>query len=290
VARAALVNFSFPKAPHSRVVVVSASYDSSPNKTIEVILKALEGLEALALDPPPSVRLIAHSESALTYEIRYWFHSYEEYRQLESDILRSVWYRFRRNHIDVPYPVRDVRLRRQPPEARAEPPQQRLLQALGRVDVFRAVGEAGRAVAARAFRSECYAAGEVVIREGSPGESFFIVDHGEAAVFKGVSGAEVARLREGDYFGEMSLLTGEARAATIRAVTDVDVFTIDKAGFREILAASPGVEAEVSRTLAERQRALDAAARDYTAQGEPSRSTQELNQRILLRIRAYFGL
>ena len=101
---------------------------------------------------------------------------------------------------------------------------------------------------------------------------------------------ELARLMEGQFFGEMALLTGEPRAATVVAASDVDVFVLDKNGFQDIIAANPAIAVDMSGILAERREALSQAAEDVTHRFDVRGNPAELKQRILDRIRSYFGV
>jgi CRP-like cAMP-binding protein len=90
----------------------------------------------------------------------------------------------------------------------------------------------------------------------------------------------------------MAMLTGQERTATVVAVTDVDVLMIDKAGFQDILAANPDVAVDISALLATRRAALsDAEAGHATrVRRDPEEEDADLSQKMLHRIRSYFGL
>jgi CRP-like cAMP-binding protein len=139
-----------------------------------------------------------------------------------------------------------------------------------------------------------YAAGERIIEEGSAGDSLFLVDRGELRVLRRMGGAprEIARIGAGECFGEMAMLTGQQRTATVVASTDVDVFMIDKAGFQDILAGNPDVAVDISALLAQRRAALHEAEADLTTKIHAGVEAEDgdLSQRILDRIRGYFGL
>jgi small-conductance mechanosensitive channel/CRP-like cAMP-binding protein len=291
VARHAVLNYSHPRAAHSRTIAIGVNYHTPPNRVIGVLRKVLEQV-GLPADPPSSVRIVGYHESAIHYEIRYYFAGYEEYRRFESELYRLIWYHFRRHGIEIPFPVRDVFLHRAAPAVQSrETPAERLERALRTVDLFRPLSdEELRSVMARS-RPLHYAAGERVIEEGSPGDSFFIIDQGQVMVSKRMGGAdrEIARLMEGQFFGEMALLTGERRSATIEAATDVDLFMIDKPAFQDILAANPTIAVDISTLLSERRDALTHAQDDLTAP-LPAPGPGELKNDILGRIRAYFGL
>jgi small-conductance mechanosensitive channel/CRP-like cAMP-binding protein len=291
VARHAVLNYSHPRAPHSRVIGIGVNYHTPPNRVISVLRKVLDQV-GLPVEPPSTVRVVGYHESAIHYEVRYYFGGYEDYRRLESELYRLIWYHFRRHGIEIPFPVRDVFLHRAAPAVQSrETPAERLERALRTVDLFRPLSDDElRRVMARS-RPLHYAAGERVIEEGSPGDSFFIIDQGQVLVSKRMGGAnrEIARLMEGQFFGEMALLTGERRSATIEAATDVDLFMIDKPAFQDILAANPTIAVDISTLLSERREALTQAEDDLTAPLLTS-GAGELKNDILGRIRAYFGL
>src|SRR5581483_6816672 len=96
---------------------------------------------------------------------------------------------------------------------------------------------------------------EKIIEQEAEGNSMFILAQGAAAVYVQRNGeaAQVATLRDGDYFGEMSLLTGEKRSATIVATTDCDVLEIEKPVFAELLQKNPALLQSLSEMLAQRR-------------------------------------
>ncbi len=293
VSRKAILNFSVPRTPHSRIIVLGVSLQTPPNKVLKVLAEVVRQAPGTAPEPPARVRVLRYGESSLDYEIRYFVEKYDDYRRVEGEILRLVWYHFRRLGIEVPYPVRDVFLH--PVEASArepETPSKRLARALRSIDLFQPLSDEELRNAVEAFRHLHYAAGERVIQEGDEGDSFFVIDSGESQVLKSIGGVDrpIARLAEGQFFGEMALLTGERRSASVVALSDVDLFSLDKSGFHAILVANPAIAEEISTILAERREALSQAEGDVTARFGPAESPVDLKRRILDRIRSYFGL
>ncbi len=293
VARRQVLNFSLPALPHSRVITLGVGYATPPNRVLAVLNEALRQVPGAPDEPRPNVRLIGFGESAVQYEVRYFFHAYEDWRRLESDALRLIWYHFRRSGIDVPFPIRTVYLHQAEPRGEQERPQERVERALRMADVFRPLSDEQRRAAAAAFRAQHYSAGERILAEGDPGDSLFLIDRGEVEVTKqlGSAARPLARLMEGQLFGEMALLTGEARAATVTALGDVDLFVLDKAGFERVLASNPSVAVDISAVLALRRDALSQAADEAAPRVDPADDAMgERKQRILERIRSYFGL
>jgi CRP-like cAMP-binding protein len=230
----------------------------------------------------------------MRYEIRYFFGSYEDYRVIEGDIYRLLWYHLRRAGIEFALPISTVHVLPPPMAARAEDAADRLLPALRGIDLFHPLTDEELRTVAGRLRPLHYAAGEKIIEEGSAGDSFFLIDRGEVRVLRRLGGTprEIARLGEGECFGEMAMLTGQQRTATVVANTDVDVFMLDKAGFQDILAGNPDVAVDISALLARRRAELSDAEADLTTRIRQGAMAEDgdLSQRILDRIRSYFGL
>ena len=108
---------------------------------------------------------------------------------------------------------------------------------------------------------ERFEAGELVARQGDPGDRFFLVTRGQLEVLLEQNGREhrVNTLNEGDFFGEMALLGDGVRAATVRTTTPADVYSLSRADLRELMDREPAIRTELTDTIAERRRALEAA-------------------------------
>jgi putative ABC transport system ATP-binding protein len=112
----------------------------------------------------------------------------------------------------------------------------RICEFLRAVDLFRALTPTQLTDVAEKMSKRQYAAGETIIREGEPGEEFFLISDGEVDVIRAEH--EVARLGRGDFFGEVALISGEPRNATICATEPLDTFVLGKADFQSALDAS----------------------------------------------------
>jgi CRP-like cAMP-binding protein len=102
--------------------------------------------------------------------------------------------------------------------------------------------------------------GEVIIREGDPGYEMYFIESGRVRVVRG-SGTNAIILAEmgaGDLFGEMALLTGKPRSATVTALSDLDLWSMPQADFDDLVAAHPNLGLALSRLLSDRLRDTDA--------------------------------
>ena len=105
-----------------------------------------------------------------------------------------------------------------------------------------------------------YRAGEVIVREGETGDSMYVIQSGQAEVIRNKDGREVrlALLGEKDIFGEMAIFQKETRSATVRALTDVRVLTVDKRIFLRRVHEDPSFVFPILQKMSQRVRELDA--------------------------------
>ena len=109
---------------------------------------------------------------------------------------------------------------------------------------------------------ERFSAGEEVVIQGEPGDKLYIVNHGQLEVVVSDERRErpVNTLHEGDYFGEMALLTDEPRAATVRATVPSELYSLARPAFEWLAQSEPDVRRRVAATVAGRRSALATAA------------------------------
>ena len=101
--------------------------------------------------------------------------------------------------------------------------------------------------------AENYNERDTIIREGDPGDKFYLIRHGTVEVIAGADAEVVATLGEGDFFGEAALLTGEPRNASVVAKDEVVLYSLDKENFQHVLDASAPFSTELRKALFERQ-------------------------------------
>jgi CRP/FNR family cyclic AMP-dependent transcriptional regulator len=93
-------------------------------------------------------------------------------------------------------------------------------------------------------------AGRVLMRQGTPGRELIVLVEGEATVER--DGATIAVRHGGDFFGELALVTGRPRTATVTATTDLQTLVLDRLSFDRLLRDVPTIAAKVLKAVAER--------------------------------------
>ena len=122
----------------------------------------------------------------------------------------------------------------------------RICEFLRPIDLFKTLTPRQLTDVAEKMSKRHYAAGETIIRKGDPGEEFFLVSDGEVEISR--ADREVASLGPGNFFGEVALISGEPRNATVVAQKAVDVYVLGKTDFQAALAASQSFRDQLYRT------------------------------------------
>ena len=291
----AVVNYSLPDRMSVRTLSVGVNYQVPPNTVRKALLDILAAVPGVHQVPPPVVRVRDYGDFAIHYEIRYALHEYQRYIEIEAEIMNLLWYRFKRDNIEIPFPIRTVHLKEITAETRRAE-QERVvadvLALMARVDILAPLSAEERRTLVEAVGVKTYAAGECPVRQGDPGDSFYIIKKGTVEVVVEKAGGEtavVASLGAGNFFGEMSLLTGAVRTASIRVREDAEFVVIDRESFRSILENKPSIAESLSHILAERQAGLE-AQREKLDSATTARRKADAKSRMLQNISEFFGL
>jgi CRP-like cAMP-binding protein len=244
-------------------------------------------VEGVLRDPAADVFTLDYGEFATTYELRFWIQDFDRRTRIESDVLRGAWYHLKRNHIRIAYPSRDLYVRRETQDRRPA----EILEWLKKVDMFEPLEETDLLLLADDIRSQLFAKGEIVCRQGEVGGTFYLIKSGLMSIHarssEGVE-AEVARLHPGEYFGEMSILTGEMRNSTCTVLEDAELLCLDRESFSVLLNENPPIAKKISEVIALRtQETQSKLAQGIRPQG--SQADEVATRRILEKIWNIFG-
>src|SRR5512143_3134571 len=181
----AVVNYSLPGPTCVRKVPIGVSYRIPPNTVKKAVLEVLGGVEGVAAHPAPLVRVSGYGDFAVHYEIRYPLNDFSRHVDIEAEIMNLLWYRFKRDGIEIPYPVQTVNLREiteDSQRAERERSVAEVLALMAQVDILSPLSADERRRLAGAVGVKCCAAGELPVRQGEAGDSFYIIKTGSVDV------------------------------------------------------------------------------------------------------------
>lgn len=287
IAKSVVRNFTRPTPVERRRVKVGVEYGTPPERAKAVLVDAVSAVPGVLEDPRPGVVMLDYADSALVFEVRYYLDDHRAAEQTDGRVRERIWYALRRAGIGIPFPQRDLHVHTHDAQEARQRAIDRRDRALSHVALFDVLPAAGHRALAANSEERLYGSDEVIVRQGDKGSQLFVVIEGQVAVLAGHPPDEVARLGPDAFFGEMSLLTGAVRSATVRTVTASRLLVVDAQALAPVLEAHPEVTEQLSKALAERSSALEAhAARE---DGEKAPREVEARRKVFLeRIRALF--
>lgn len=256
IVRSTIVNLSYPSHLHAMRMRVGIDSAAPPNKVKRVLLAAACSSEGVLSHPPPKIFLVDFADSSNTYEVKYWMQNHAAYNDISDGLRTGIWYALTRAGISIPSPIRTVRIERQHATAFSLPEETRAL--IRKKPFFECLTDPQIQQIVSSATISLFGRGERVVEQGADGSSMFILLTGEAAVYVRQEGpaaepTRVATLQQGDYFGEMSLLTGEKRSATVRATTDCEIMEIAQPRLAQLLQENSELLKSLSEMLAQRR-------------------------------------
>lgn len=244
--------------------------------------------------PAPSCVLIGFEDGNLRYQLRYFLTNLLEDDFTDSMVRVHLFASLQRAGIRISEPQRTVHAV-QRDEAHAETVRKReltrRLALLKGIDLFAGLAEEERSEVADRLQYAPFARGDVITRQGDTAHWLYIVAFGEADVLYEAQGTQprpVGTLRPGEYFGEMGLLVGDARHATVVAKTDVECYRLDRASVQGLLLSRPEIADQISRVVASRRGSIEEARAATPAAGDSSAASRQPG--LLARIQRFFGL
>jgi small-conductance mechanosensitive channel/CRP-like cAMP-binding protein len=289
LAKAPIANFTKPTKVSRRSIFLTVTADVPPHVVHSAVLDALVGSFGVAREPAPSVVTNAFVDGNVEYWVRIFTDAFHKRDVVDGTARDRIWYALRRIGVTPASPPnRAIAVEEVATAIRAREEEE--LAARGRalrsVDFLAVLPEEMQRRLAAASAVRLYVEGEAIVKKGEASAQMFVVEAGEVTVE--LHDVELARLGPGQFFGEMALMTGEPRNATVRARGPCRLLVIDAASLRAVLEAAPDSAVHISRVIAERQAAL---AQGPAAEQEAlAGSTEERTSLLLGRIRKFFSL
>lgn len=271
---------------NARLVFFNTLYQNSPSKTAQVVREAVRQVENVSQKVRPIVRIRNFGDSGLEWEVKYWCDDYSRYNDTDSVVRQRIWYVFNREGIHFAYPTRTVYMHPAEEEADMGEYISGASEQIIRVPIFAPLSEEEIAKLAKASKTRVYAPGETIVRRGAEGNSMFIIVRGSVNVrIPDKEGQRtINHLQTNDFFGEMSLLTGEPRSATVIAEDETEVLEIRKKALKPIIEANPDLTEAIGEIIHKRRELLNPQLATETA------AADEPEKGMIRSLKKFFGL
>ena len=272
VAEAVLHNMTHPTPLRRIRVAVGASYSDAPADVIAALEASALSIPEVEREPKPNAVLTEYKDFGINYDLRFWTKRYFDRAKLISDVQSRIWYQFKRRGIEIPFPMSDKLLndfmevvytqRSQPPEDKHV---DQHIADLRQSDFCRKllIDTDGHPLltddelrpVARSLRRVQFTRGETLFTQGETGETAYVLVRGTLngrIEFQADVAAHTFALETGALLGEMSLMTGLPRTATLQAADETELLEIPKSAFVQLLGLRPDIPAKLAELAAQR--------------------------------------
>ena len=291
-----LVNLGSGVRPVAWVFRVGVGFMAPPAQVKGALLAAARSAPLVVDTPVPQVFVESYGDHAVIYKLRVWTRSVAQLSVFVDGVYGRVWYELKRQGLELPYPTRTVQMH----DARQERERAEALHRAASVELLRGVNlfhelddaaldQLGTAAAHRFFDD-----GEVLVRQGEIGDSLFVIERGRVQVSiaskeLGSGPIQLAAMEAGAFFGEISLLTGEPRSATVTAEGGAEVLELSKEHLAPLLQRDPRLAELMAAAVVARQARSAAKLEDRRRRLEEPHEMRA-QATLLGRIRSFFKL
>jgi small-conductance mechanosensitive channel len=220
-----ILNYSKPSRLNQISRKVKFSAQEPPNRIKEAVLEACKNVEGIINDPVPSVKTVAYLDSIIEYEISYYVEDYGICDSVSNEVLTRLWYTIQRNHLILP------------PHAKGEPTpldikyQNLLEKSLSELPKHLPIEVHKTQDLLDGSQYQVFGKNEIIVLQGDLSGNLYILLEGKVQLSaKALNGVDTPFniIKEGEFFGEISLLSNRTASMTALALTDVKVLTIFK--------------------------------------------------------------
>lgn len=291
-AKSLVLNYSRPGDLVRQDVRVVAPFAISPERARTLMLQAVRHTPEVLEVPEAFVVTVDYDDRGVIYEVRYFITRFDQRDLISSDVRERIWYALGREGYSIPVPERRVELveATAPKSAEGTAAVDFRYRLLARLELFSGLSQQQLRKLAEHCRHQAYGHEELIVKQGERTSEMYVVERGQVRIEAKIEGSPephvISVLGRGEFFGEMSMLTGEARAASVIAVEETEVLVLERERFAPILESSPSLAERISQVLTDRRDRLREA---HGTSLQPGRGSAEHDE-LLTRIRRFFSL
>lgn len=285
-----VINFNYPTNLHGQLLEIGLDYDTPPEKVKTVLIDAALNCPHVLKSPAPNVYLKEFGNWSITYQLRFWLDDHSLYRDAFSEMRMSLWYALRRHKISIPYPIQGEYHYEAP--VSSDDDKEVIRRALSGVPFYSCLSDMQVDQLVCGARLVTFGKDEAIIRQGEDAGPMYMLVDGRAEVFVEINGAvkSVARIGAGDSIGEVSVLTGEPRSATVRALGHCCAVEVGKETLAVLLEASPELLHRLSDLLAKRRMQNEGIAAEASGATNLAEKQEDYRAGFLKKLKSFFEL
>ncbi|MCX7990707.1 MAG: mechanosensitive ion channel family protein [Proteobacteria bacterium] len=260
---------------------IGLRYEIPPDEAKKIITEVISNNQNISKHFEPKVFHNRYGDSAIEYKLKFYIDDFYKKDITIDSIHTQIWYAIKRAGYDFPYPHREIVHKKRLEEKQEE---LNLTAYLDKTIIFSYLNQSQKNIILNKSKKKTYGSGEIVVKQGEEGDSLFIVLKGLLNVL--IDNEKVGTLKEGDFFGEYSLLTGESRKASVISQTESLLLEINKECLSEIFQSSPELVEQLEEVIIKR----DEINKNFIAEKTPKNLYEEKLNSLSYKIKKFFGL
>lgn len=287
-----ITNLSLPSEQKEFEIIFTFDFDVSSERILRVLNAALYQTGEILQDPEPKTRISRVTGTGVEYKVKYWIvPSKIGPGKARNFVINNVLYNLAQAGVSLAYPKSDV-FHSELPVRNMDIKEDRV-GLLRKIELFSVLSNQEITELAAGLSPRPVKKNEFIVKSGETGSSMYILVEGLLNVYildsRNNTEIKVAQLKPGSYFGEMSLLTGEPRSASIMAFCDSYLFEIPKENIDRLLRGEPEIAISMSKKIADIKLKNDHAFQNQDHH-EKENTKSELSSSILSKIKDFFKL
>jgi len=290
-----LTNLSQPKDESRFRLRFCLDFHVPPERALRILSAGAKAAKGPLADPAPKVRIAGTSKWGVEYEVRYWLNPAEvSPSRGRHAISASVLDHLHHAGLTLAYEKQDLYVAPMPQrqlDTRADK-----MALLSRIELFEQLEQDELEQLSEAVSEREMGERKNVVTQGDKGTSMFLLVEGllhvlaKSEVDDEGEDVLVGAITPGQFFGEMSLLTGEPRSATVQAATDCVMYEITKEHLEPLLVARPEIAEQITSIVAERKVRMQQRHEAHRDEDKAAEDAEGLANQLLGKMRKLFGL
>jgi len=281
-----LHNYNMPEKPYAYWTHISVDSDIPPSTVLQLLTEAALTCRSVLTSSAPAVRISDATSQPFKYMVYVYFQDYPSHWAGRSDLYAAIESRLAKAGISPAAVKYDIDTREAPA---GEMRKLSVVEHLKEIDIFRPLTDEDIELIADSCEMKSFNTEDMIIQRNNTDTSLYIISSGVVSVLGTDDWGrfmEIARLGTSDCFGEMSLLTGEPRSASIKALTSVEAISVPKEALEPVLQAKPELSDKLAHVMADRRHMTEVFIDSRSRQAASTMPAKS----YVTRIRTFFGL
>ncbi|QCX00452.1 mechanosensitive ion channel [Aggregatimonas sangjinii] len=258
IAQASILNYSKPARIVRLQREMGFSYSDAPNRVKEALMETCLNTPGILHDPLPEVKTVNYADSAIVYELEFAINDFNFREEISDELMSRLWYTARRYNFTIPFPQRTIHYAETAPTPHQEN-EQHLEKSLESLPNYLPIKYEKAKDLQEGSQMLYYGKNETIFSQGDSSGRIFVLTKGRVELYaKGSDGKDVLinSLEEGDFFGEVALLSKRKSSMTAKAATDIEVMVVLQNEVMDMVSENPALAFKMGEVMENRKKML----------------------------------